>query len=211
MSRMTWFPLSPETSVQMKERGASASISLLPQPVMESILPSDVLSVGSESVKVLWFNLLCLSLSSYSYLWIDLFIHHYILSSFLNCHSRLALFLHSFRLTLPFFLSLLVSSFLFLSLCLSLSFSRLCSAAALRAEGLWLGRKRTGCKTETNSELGHHCFCVRARSADEKLEDKRSNDARYSTGSPRRFWDTENTHAEQELELQPRIYVIRAE
>ena len=40
-----------------------ASVSLLPQPVMESILPLDVLSIGNESEKVLWFNLLWRPLS----------------------------------------------------------------------------------------------------------------------------------------------------
>lgn len=53
------------------------------------------------------------------------------------------------------------------------------------ALGLRLGQRRTGCETETNSELGHHCICVRTRSADEKLEDKRwEGGAQCSTQSP---------------------------
>lgn len=66
--------------------------------------------------------------------------------------------------------------------------------AALSAEGLWLGQRRTGCKTETNSELGHHCFCVRAPALQMKSSKtrRRANDARYSTGRAlRHFWATE--------------------
>lgn len=134
-----------------------APTSLL-QSVIASILPSEVLSAGSESEKQLQFNLLCRSISALS---VNISIHApgFVVFSLLP----------PWRQTLtPFFP--LMPPLLVLSLpapCLVLA------AAALRALGLWLGLRRTGCKTETNSELGQHCLCVRTCSADKKLDDKR--------------------------------------
>lgn len=150
---------------------------------MESILPLDVLPIGNESEKVQWFNLLRLSLSisicesiypSLCFV-IPPLLPPWRLALFPSSHADF-LSIAFFSPSIPPSLSVSLSLF-FISPCLllpPLSLPCLGSAAALGAEGLWLGQKRTGCKTETNSELGHHCFCVRARSADEKLEDKRS-------------------------------------
>lgn len=60
-----------------------APVPPLLQPVMESILPLDVLSIGSESEKVLRFNL-SLSFSFHFYLVTHPSLHPYTLSSFLS-------------------------------------------------------------------------------------------------------------------------------
>lgn len=143
--------------------------------------------------------------------------------------SRSSLMQTFFSLALSFFFYFNLSLFLvfsFLPLPLSLSRSlfpsllsspshptRLGSAAALGAQGLWLGQKRTGCKTETNSELGHHCFCVRgplcrwkaARQEAQTTLDAAPGGALDISGS------IENARAREESKRQRGIYVIRAE
>lgn len=97
-----------------------ASISLLLQPVMESILPLDVLSIGKESEKVLWFNLLCFSFSFSISIWEQIY-----LSIHIFCHpfSSSSLEISSLSsLSHADFLS--ASLCLFISLCLLLPLSR---------------------------------------------------------------------------------------
>lgn len=85
-------------------------------------------------------------------------------------------------------------------------------AAALRAQGLWLGQKRTICKTDklrTGSSYGWFlcvCMCVWRPALRRKgLKTK------WRFWEPKTFLGYRQTRAKEESELQHRIYVIRDE
>lgn len=175
MNRMTWFWVSPEM-ILCRGRNAQhqASIFLLPQPVMASILALDVLPVGNESELVLWFNLLCLFQPLFP-------------SVNTSAHPSLYIFCRPFSpssleissvssLPPPLSLSLSCSlSFCLLSFLSFLIFFTLAgTAAALRVEGLWLGRGENWL-WDRQTQNWVIIVCVwEACSPDEKLQDKRS-------------------------------------
>lgn len=135
-----------------------ASIFLLPQPVTASIPALDVLSVGSESELVLQFNLLCLFQSLFPFANTSthpsLYIYSAVLSPFPP--QRLAPFAPSLSLSLsqPFLLPPLL--FIFPHL---LHPCRHRGSSPSRGTVIRTGRELA--VRQTNSELGHHCLCVR--------------------------------------------------
>lgn len=143
--------------MQRKEQH-QASIFLLPQPVTASIPALDVMSVGSESELVLRFNLLCLfqplfsSVNTYTHPSTYIFCRPFSLfSSEISSIPSLPL---SLSLLQPFLLPPLLFIFPHLLHPCRHRGSSLSRGTVIRTE-------RKLAVRQTNSELGHHCLCVR--------------------------------------------------
>lgn len=166
---------------------------------MASVQLLDVLSTGSKSEQIPWFNLLRRSISGLSAN----------ISPFFHIFSHPPSSPWTFSSFYPVMLAFSPPfSLLFIS---PSSPTLVLVAAALRAQGLWLGQKRTICKTDklrTGSSSGCFfvCMCVWRPALRRKgLKTK------WRFWEPKTFLGYRQTRAKEELELQHRIYVIRDE